>query len=575
MSSAVRVIPSLPSALSSTFYPEGPDRPSGYQCGLLAPNTDHMKRLIAFAAAVMTLTACGEKPDNGGGDNTTVEAPTSISLSVSEIAAGPDGGNYEITVSAPARPKITELPSWVGLTDGVFKNFSIRYILNVEANPKYEPRSAQVKVSCKDAPEVSLTISQEAKKEIVDPTPPDPEDANAAWKLSQTLGIGINLGNHFDAFYNGTWAGDKFLYPAKDIWDGAKATKQTFTGIANAGFMTVRIPVTWLKMIGPAPDYTIDETWLNRVYQCVMWAHEAGLNVVVNMHHDENHHSIIENGVDIDTRWQDIKNAVNNSELNASIIAQIKGAWKNIATKFADCGEWLILESFNEINDGGWGWSADFRADPTRQCNILNQWNQAFVDAVRGAGGYNQTRWLAVPTYAANPEYEKYAVMPTDPAGKTILAVHFYDPGDYTIGEAQYTDWGHTGDPAHKSNGGDEDHVKSVFSNLCTKYVEKNIPVYLGEFGCSMRDKNNARAWAFYLYYLEYVVKAAKTYGLPCMLWDNGANGAGQEHHGYINHANGTYIGNSRYPVEKMMKAWKTNSDSYTLKSVYDSAPQF
>ena len=197
------------------------------------------------------------------------------------------------------------------------------------------------------------------------------------------------------------------------------------------------------------------------------------------------------------------------------------------------------------------------------------------MDAVRGAGGYNKTRWLAVPTYAANPEYEKYAVMPDDPAGKTILAVHFYDPGDYTIGEAQYTDWGHTGDPARKANGGDEDHVKSVFSNLCTKYVENNIPVYIGEFGCSMRDKNNARAWAFYLYYLEYVVKAAKTYGLPCMLWDNGANGSGQEHHGYINHANGSYIGNSRIPVEKMMKAWKTNSDSYTLKTVYDSAPTF
>ncbi|MBO4585523.1 MAG: cellulase family glycosylhydrolase [Bacteroidales bacterium] len=534
-----------------------------------------MKKILAFVMSALALIACNDKPDNGSEDNITPEVPTAITLSVTEINAVADGGSFEMTVSAPSRPKVTGLPSWVKLTDGVFKNYSIKYILTVEANPTYESRSASATVSCKDVPEVSFSINQEAKEEIKEPTPPDPDDANAAWKLCSTLGIGINLGNHFDAFYNGTWAGDKFLYPAEDCWDGAIATNQTFTGIANAGFMTVRIPVTWLNMIGPAPDYAIDETWLNRVYECVMWAHEAGLNVVVNMHHDENHHSIIENGVDIDTRWQDIKNAVNNPELNAAIIAQIKGAWKNIATKFADCGEWLILEGFNEINDGGWGFSADFLADPTRQCNILNQWNQAFVDAVRGAGGYNETRWLSVPTYAANPEYEKYAVMPTDPAGKTILAVHFYDPSDYTIGGAQYSDWGHTGDPSRKAKGGDEDHVKSVFSNLCTKYVEKNIPVYLGEFGCSMRDKNDTRAWAFYLYYLEYVVKAAKTYGLPCMLWDNGANGAGQEHHGYINHANGSYIGNSRFAVDKMMKAWKTDSDSYTLTSVYNSAPMF
>ena len=534
-----------------------------------------MRKFLVFALSALLLAACGETPVDNGGNNTTPEVPTSITLSVSEITADPDGGNFEISVSAPARPKVTDLPSWASLTDGVYKNYAITFVISVAENSTYESRSAQATISCKGAEEVHFSINQEAKEEPKEPEPPTPDDANDAWKLAAKLGIGINLGNHFDAFYNGTWAGEKFLYPAEDCWDGAIATKQTFTGIANAGFMTVRIPVTWLKMIGPAPDYKIDETWLNRVYECVMWAHEAGLNVVVNMHHDENHHSIIENGVDIDTRWQDIKNAVNNPELNAAIIAQIKGSWKNIATKFADCGDWLVLESFNEINDGGWGWSADFRADPTRQCNILNQWNQAFVDAVRSAGGYNETRWLSVPTYAANPEYEKYAVMPTDPAGKTILAVHFYDPGDYTIGEAQYTDWGHTGDASKKANGGDEDHVKSVFSNLYTKYVDNNIPVYIGEFGCSMRDKNNARAWAFYLYYLEYVVKAAKTYGLPCMLWDNGANGAGQEHHGYINHSNGAYIGNARYPVETMMKAWKTDSDSYTLKSVYDSAPHY
>ena len=32
-----------------------------------------------------------------------------------------------------------------------------------------------------------------------------------------------------------------------------------------------------------------------------------------------------------------------------------------------------------------------------------------------------------------------------------MLAVHFYDPSDYTIGEKQYSDWGHTGAAGKKA----------------------------------------------------------------------------------------------------------------------------
>ena len=227
------------------------------------------------------------------------------------------------------------------------------------------------------------------------------------------------------------------------------------------------------------------------------------------------------------------------------------------------------------VNDGGWGWSEDFRKDPTRQCGILNEWNQVFVDAVRATGGENATRWLGVPTYAASPEYAKYLTMPTDEAGRLMLSVHFYDPSDYTIGDTQYSDWGHTGTQGKKATWGDEDHVKEVFANLNAEYVSKNIPCYLGEYGCSMRAKSDTRAWRFYLYYMEYVVKAAKTYGLPCFLWDNGATGSGKEQHGYINHGTGAYIGNSKEVVSVIKRAWQTESEGYTLRHVYDSAPKF
>lgn len=529
-----------------------------------------MKRLYCFflmATMALVCTACpNPEPEPGP---TPDPAPTSITLSATSFDVAQTGAALSLTVKAPVRPSVTGLPAWITLQDGTYNNYSITYGLKVAANENYEARSATltVKSGSLSAP---VSVKQAAKEAPL--TPPEPQPGgNEAWKLAEKLGLGWNMGNQFDGFYNGSWAGEKEGYPAETCWqaEGAKATQATFDGVKSLGFTSVRIPVSWLKMIGPAPTYKIDETWINRVYEVVGYAHNAGLNVIINMHHDENH------GVNNDYQWQDIKKAVNDAALNTAIKQKIKGAWTEIANKFKDCGDWLIMEGFNEINDGGWGWSEDFRKDPTRQCNILNEWNQVFVDAVRATGGNNATRWLGVPTYCANPEFEKYAKMPSDPANKLMLSVHFYDPSDYTIGEKQYSDWGHTGSSSRKASGGDEDHVKSVFGNLCTKYVNNNIPVYLGEFGCSMRAKSDTRAWAFYKYYLEYVVKAARTYGLPCFLWDNGADGGGQEKHGYVHHGTGMPIGNSREVIEIMRKAWFTESEGYTLETVYNFAPKF
>ena len=522
-----------------------------------------MRKSIPFLAfAVSLLCCCGKTPETPV--TLTPQAPTAITLSPTSLSAAQAGGSYDLTVTAPARPTLT-LPDWITKTDGTYKDYKITFTLKVAANDSYETRSADVVVKATGAADVTLKVTQAAKEVINDPTLPD----NAAVALSAKLGLGWNMGNHFDAYYNGSWAGEKEGYPDETCWQPNKATSALFQGVKAAGFTSVRIPISWLKMIGEAPDYTIDETWMNRVYEVVGWAHDAGLNVIINTHHDENH------GVNNTYQWQDIKNAAINADVNAAIKAEITAVWTQIAAKFADCGDWLIMEGFNEINDGGWGWSEAFKADPTKQCGILNEWNQTFVTAVRNTGGNNATRWLGVPTYAANPQFTQYLTLPTDPAGKIMVSVHFYDPSSYTIGDEQYSDWGHTGAAGKKAVGSDEDHVKDVFNNLYTNYVAKNIPVYIGEFGCSMRAKSNDRAWAFYLYYLEYVVKAAKVFGMPCFLWDNGADGDGKEKHGYINHATGGYIGNSKEPIDVMVKARFTTDASYTLQSVYDSAPVF
>ena len=509
-------------------------------------NQTYMKKhLYLLALSALALFSCGSD-DNDPVDDTPA-VPTAITLSPTSVSVSGAGEDVSLTIKAPARPKITDLPSWITVSDGVFKDYSIKVTLKVAANDVYEARSATLTVSAAGATSVSLPVSQAAKEVIKDPVLAD----NAAVRRSMELGLGWNMGNHMDAINNGV--------SSETAWGNPKATQATFDGVKAAGFTSVRIPVTWMGHIGDAPEYKIEDAWMDRVAEIVGYAEKAGLKVILNTHHDEDHG---------EGHWQNLANAVNSEDANTQIKEEIAAVWTQIANRFKDKGDFLMLESFNELIYGS-EWASSSNTE--KKCNVINQWNQVFVDAVRATGGNNATRWLGVPGYAASPNYLKYVTVPTDPAGKVMLAFHCYDPYDYTIGDKQLPNWGHTGTSYPRG----EEEIKSLFSGLYNTYLANNIPLYMGEFGCSFRDKNDAKAWAYFNYYLEYVVKAARTFGIAPFLWDNGAKGFGKECHAYIDHGTGQYVGNAAEPVGAMVRAWSTTDATYTLQSVYDGAPQF
>ncbi|MDT9091360.1 cellulase family glycosylhydrolase, partial [Escherichia coli] len=70
------------------------------------------------------------------------------------------------------------------------------------------------------------------------------------------------------------------------FWGNPKATQAVFDKVKAAGYKSVRIPVTWLGKFGEAPEYKIDNDWLDRVAEVVGYAENAGLNAIVNIHHD-------------------------------------------------------------------------------------------------------------------------------------------------------------------------------------------------------------------------------------------------------------------------------------------------
>ena len=150
------------------------------------------------------------------------------------------------------------------------------------------------------------------------------------------------------------------------------------------------------------------------------------------------------------------------------------------------------------------------------------------------------------------------------------MAVHLYDPSPHNL-EAKYPAWGHTAPDCLRVDWGGEDHVTHVFGQLKNKFIDRGIPVYIGEFGCVRRG--DERGEAFRRYYLEYVCKAAHTYGMAPFYWDNGVNAVGRECSGLFDRRTGDFLTHSKDVVECMRRAVFSQDSAYTLECVYQHAP--
>ncbi len=96
-----------------------------------------------------------------------------------------------------------------------------------------------------------------------------PKVANAATsyidynqeEIVAQMGAGWNLGNQLEAASNGLVGETYYGNPV--------ITEDLLLAVKDAGFKSVRIPVSYLNKIGSAPNYTIDSTWLDRVQEVV------------------------------------------------------------------------------------------------------------------------------------------------------------------------------------------------------------------------------------------------------------------------------------------------------------------
>jgi hypothetical protein len=119
-----------------------------------------------------------------------------------------------------------------------------------------------------------------------------------------------------------------------------------------------------------------------------------------------------------------------------------------------------------------------------------------------------------------------------------MVEVHYYTPFQFCLLDKD-ADWGKmfyywganyhsTTDTDRNPTWGEEADLDTFFKSMKTQFVDKDIPVVLGEFGAIRRDLTGD-ALTLHLesraYYLKYVVKQAKANGLLPFYWDAGNMG--------------------------------------------------
>lgn len=310
-----------------------------------------------------------------------------------------------------------------------------------------------------------------------------PQTPQTAMEFVASMGTGWNLGNSFDPV-DCTWLTGEMEY--ETAWGNPKVTKELIRFIKEQGFDTIRIPVTWTNHMGAAPDYHISPQWLAHITEVVDWCMEEDLYVILNIHHESS--------------W--LTKASTDYE---GTMVKYRAIWTQLADHFGDYSDRLLFESMNEIGFDDLG--------TDQGCQLLNRINTEFTDLIRSSGKQNENRYLLLAGYWTDIDSScQGIILPED--DRVILSVHYYAPSDFAIAEAG-TGWG------YRDTWGTEDdfaYMEGQFEKLKTTFLNRDIPVIMGEFGCIIKDKDqNSR-----ILYLSSVADYCRQYGICPIFWDNG-----------------------------------------------------
>ena len=385
----------------------------------------------------------------------------------------------------------------------------------------------------------------------------------SAVELVAGMGVGWNLGNTFEA-HSFSWQENPLLQglDSEFHWEKTETTKELLQFAYDNGLKTIRIPVTWYNHIIDE-NYTIDPDWMARVKTIVDYAIDIGYYVILNEHHSVHGDHQTETKIQEDGSKKFISRAMNKPLKRGDgylvcsdddDIAESKrflsAVWKQIATAFnTSYDEHLIFETMNEPRNarddhiadpkgrkdhewqpglkmpwykddgsiGGYWCDATNCAECIKEYDVLNQYNQVCLDAIRSTGGNNANRFVIIPSLCTGQKtivQEKFK-LPADTAkDKLILSVHSYPFGSSLNGtkeDAKYTD---------DMKQATLDTINNLYRLfvLGEGHLGKGLPIVYGEAG-AVRSKVAVEER---IKWIKTLVGEAKKLGISVVYWDCG-----------------------------------------------------
>ena len=455
-----------------------------------------LKRFYAisvFLIAIISSVSCKNKED----------VEPQLSVSTTEVSAPAEEGSTQITITCNDKWSIgNSASSWLQLSQTSGNSGSITIQLNIiSANATGTTRSTVLVVTSPNGQSRRITVSQATF--IYPPYNTSPQAPNAtgmsstAVQLVAKINLGWNLGNTFEA-------------PGGETgWGSPVITESYIKFVKQCGFNAIRIPCAWnWHHVDNPATANIDPNWLNRVKEVVGYCVKNDMYVLLNIHWD--------NG------W--LENNCTKAKQD-SVNAKQKAFWEQIATTMRDFDEHLMFASANEPN-----------TKDAAEMSVLLTYHQTFVNAVRSTGGRNAYRNLVIQGAV---ELFGIEAFPKDSTPKRLIyEAHNYTPfqfcaldGDASWGKMFYY-WGaghhSTIEPDRNPTWGEEDEQLKGFKLLKEQFVDKGIPVLMGEYGAYRRDgspnvpKDLDTHNASIDYWITYVTKQALAHGVKPFFWDTG-----------------------------------------------------
>ena len=294
---------------------------------------------------------------------------------------------------------------------------------------------------------------------------------------------GWNVGNTLDALGGETG------------WGNPLITEELLQTVKAEGYNSIRLPVTWDENLGPAPDYTIDPAWLDRVAEVTDMALANELQVLLNIHHDS---------------WMWMSAMPTDHD---GVLTKYEAIWTQIADRFKDYPPDLSFESINEPQFTD--------TEPAAGDALVHELNVAFHEIVRGSGGNNGDRLLVMPTLVTSADQPQLDALKAtiDSLDDPMIAatVHMYGPWPFSVNIAGGTTYSEQV----------EQEITSTFERVHDTFVADDIPVIIGEWGVLGYDWTRpivpSQQYGELLKFFEGMTFQARDKQMTLMLWDAGS----------------------------------------------------